>query len=109
MQDLDPKRSVSSSVSVSREELVKLCGFDSELYARTYFPNAYRQPSPPFARDLWSPLENPNVRLANLICFRGSSKTTRLRTFASKRIAYGVSRTILYVRASERDAILSVP
>lgn len=94
--------------AISTAELVKLCAVDSELYAKTFFPQTFRQPSPPFARDLWSPLEDNSVRLVNLICFRGSSKTTRLRVFASKRIAYGVSRTVLYVGASERDAIRSV-
>ena len=89
--------------TVSRDELIKLCAVDSELYARTFFSNTFRQPSPSFAREIWEPLENPKIRLVNLICFRGSSKTTRLRTFASKRIAYGISRTVLYVGASEKE------
>lgn len=93
---------------VDRNELVKLCAVDSELYAHTFFQKTFRQSSPPFARDMWAPLEDPNARLVNLLCFRGASKTTRLRTFASKRIAYGISRTILYIGASERDAIRSV-
>lgn len=97
-----------SSVAVPRDELVKLCAIDSELYARTFFPKTFRQISPPFAQMLWAPLENTDARLVNLICFRGSSKTTRLRTFASKRIAYGISRTILYIGAAESDAIRSV-
>ena len=99
---------VAATQSVSRDELIKLCAVDSELYARTFFANTFRQPSPSFAREIWEPLENPKIRLVNLICFRGSSKTTRLRTFASKRIAYGISRTVLYVGASEKDAIRSV-
>jgi predicted phage terminase large subunit-like protein len=90
------------------EEAVKLGAVDSEFYARTFFPNTFRQASPSFAKAIWEPLENPNARLVNLLCFRGSSKTTRLRTFASKRIAYGISRTVLYIGASERDAIRSV-
>jgi phage terminase large subunit-like protein len=97
-----------SQTSIDRDELVKLCAIDSELYARTFFSNAFRKPSPSFAREIWSPLEDPTIRLVNLICFRGSSKTTRLRTFASKRIAYGLSRTVLYIGASERDAIRSI-
>ena len=99
---------VTPSTPVDRDELVKLCAIDSELYAHSFFPKTFRQQSPPFARALWEPLENPNERLVSLICFRGSSKTTRLRCFASKRIAYGTSRTILYIGASERDAIRSV-
>jgi hypothetical protein len=98
----------ATQTTIPIAELVKLCAVNSELYCRTFFPKAFRQPSPPFAADLWKPLEDTSVRLANLICFRGSSKTTRLRAFTSKRIAYGVSRTVLYVGASERDAIRSV-
>jgi predicted phage terminase large subunit-like protein len=90
------------------EELVKLCAVDSELYAHTFFPKTFRLASPPFARELWKPLEDPAARFVNLIVFRGGTKTTRLRTFASKRIAYGISRTILYIGAAERDAIRSV-
>jgi phage terminase large subunit-like protein len=97
-----------ADATIDRDELVKLCAVDSELYARTFFTNAYRKPSPTFAREIWAPLEDPTIRLVNLVCFRGSSKTTRLRTFASKRIAYGISRTILYIGASERDAIRSI-
>jgi len=93
---------------VSRDELVKLCAVDTELYAKTFFPQTFRQPSPSFARQMWEPMEDPKVRLANLIAFRGSSKTTRARIFASKRIAYGISRTILYVGVSEGKAIESV-
>lgn len=98
--------SPTSQLSVG--ELVKLCAVDSELYAKSFFPRTFRVKSPSFAPLLWEPLENPKARLVNLICFRGSSKTTRLRTFASKRIAYGISRTILYVGAAESDAIRSV-
>lgn len=94
--------------SIPIAELVKLCAVDSELYAKSFFPQTFRNPSPSFARDLWEPLENPTARLVNLVCFRGSSKTSRLRIFASKRIAYGISRTILCVGASEADAIRSV-
>jgi hypothetical protein len=94
--------------SIDRDQIVKLCATNSELYATTFFPKAFRQNSPSFAKEIWAPLEDPTVRLVNLICFRGSSKTTRLRTFASKRIAYGISRTVLYIGASEKDAIRSV-
>lgn len=94
--------------TVSPGELTKLCAVDTELYCRTFFPKTFRKSSPIFAQDLWEPLEDPRARLVNNILFRGSSKTTRLRAFASKRIAYGISRTILCIGASERDAIRSV-
>jgi len=89
-------------------ELVKLGAVDTEFYARTWFPQTFRHPSPSFAKALWGPLEDPKVRLANMIVFRGGSKTTRLRVFTSKRIAYGISRTILYIGNSESDAARSI-
>lgn len=98
----------SAPISIPRAELLKLCAVDSEFYARTFFPKTFRQKSPPFAAQMWEPLDDPSARLVNLMSFRGSSKTTRLRVFGSKRIAFGASRTILCVGASERDAIRSV-
>lgn len=105
---LEDANNLVAPASISVAEAVRLGAVDTEFYASTFFPKTFRQGSPPFAKMLWEPLEDPNARLVNLICFRGASKTTRLRTFASKRIAYGISRTILYIGASERDAIRSV-
>lgn len=106
--DLSSNSSNVPGVGISVAELVKLCAIDSELFAKMFFPKTFRQPSPPFAKDVWQPLDDPSVRLANLILFRGASKTTRLRVFTAKRISYGMSRTVLYISASERDAIRSV-
>lgn len=99
---------VDAPALINRDEIVRLCATNSELYAKTFFPKAFRINSPSFAKEIWSPLEDPTIRMVNLICFRGSSKTTRLRCFTSKRIAYGLSRTVLYIGASEKDAIRSV-
>lgn len=99
---------VTPSLTLPVAEVVKLGAVNTEFYARTFFSKTFRQPSPAFAPVFWEPLEDPEARLVNLIAYRGSSKTTRLRTFTSKRIAYGVSRTVLYIGASERDAIRSV-
>jgi hypothetical protein len=89
-------------------ELAKLGAVDSEFFARTFFPKTFRRPSPTFARRMWAPLDNPVHRHVELVCYRGSAKTTRLRTFMAKRIAYGISRTILFIGSAERDAIRSV-
>jgi hypothetical protein len=48
----------------------------------------------------------PNVRYSNQRIFRGAAKTTISRVFSSKRIAYGVSKTILYVGASKGSGSL---
>lgn len=88
-------------------EAVKLAAVDNEIYGRTFFPNTFRQPSPPFQRRVWNDLDNPSIRYSNQRLFRGSAKTTLSRVFSSKRIAYGMSKTILYVGASEGAAARS--
>lgn len=89
-------------------DVLKLAAVDTEFYATTFFENTFRQKSPSFARLMWEPLDDPTARLVNLIAARGFAKTTRLRVFGSKRIAFGRSRTVLCIGASERDAIRSV-
>lgn len=96
------------AVSLSIGEVVKLAAVDSEVYCRTFFPKAFRQKSPEFHKEIWADLEDPNVRYPNIRAFRGSAKTTICRAFSSKRIAYGISKTILYVGASEAHAQRSI-
>lgn len=96
------------SVQLSTGELVKLAAVDNDLYCRTFFPNTFRQKSPPFAQEIWDLFDNPDVRYANVLGFRGSAKTSRSRVFASKRIAYAMSRTILYIGSSEDAALRSI-
>lgn len=90
------------------KELVQLGAVDTEFFNRTFFPRAARLASPSFAPRLNAALENPRHRLLNLRVFRGGTKTTRLRMFGAKRAAYGISRTILYVGASEDHAVRSI-
>lgn len=99
---------VTAPLTISVGELVKLCALDNDLYCRTFFPKTYRQKSPQFDKDIWALLDDPNVRLLNMVGFRGSAKTTRARTFTSKRVAYGLSKTVLYVASSEDGAVRSI-
>jgi hypothetical protein len=89
-------------------ELVKLCAVDNDLFGRTFFPKAIRRKSPLIHKSMDELLDNPKYRHVNLRCFRGSAKTTKLRVFVAKRIAYGISRTVLYIGASEGHAARSV-
>jgi predicted phage terminase large subunit-like protein len=95
------------STPISVAEAVKLGAVDNEIYARTFFPNTFRQPSPAFQKEVWRDLDDPSVRYSNQRLFRGGGKTTIARVNTSKRIAYGVSKTILYVGASEGAAARS--
>lgn len=90
------------------EEIVRLAAVDSELYSHYFFPKTFRQKSPEMHTSIWNSLENPARRWVNLQCYRGSAKTTLLRTFCSKRIAYRVSRTILFIGGSEPAASRSI-
>ena len=78
------------------------------LYCSTFFPQTFRDPWPVFADQMWDCLESSNARYVNFLLYRGSSKTTNLRANMSKRIAYGVSRVMLYVAASSAKAEMSL-
>jgi predicted phage terminase large subunit-like protein len=94
-------------VKLDIADAVTLGAVDNEIYARTFFPNTFRQSSPSFQKDVWNDLNDPKVRYSNQRIFRGGAKTTIARINTSKRIAYGVSRTVLYVGASEGAAARS--
>lgn len=92
----------------SLAELILHCAEDSIFFARHFFPKTFRQASPQFHRDMWALLDDPTKRYINLQVMRDGAKTTILRTYTAKRIAYGLSRTILYIGASEAKALASV-
>lgn len=89
---------------VSTAELVELCAADDQLYCRTFFPRTYRQDFPAFHDDVVETIENPDHRYVGLKMFRGSAKTTRVRTIASKRIAYAISNVIVIVGNAQKHA-----
>lgn len=108
MSDGGPKALDPEGQELSLTELVQLCAVDSDLFSRMFFPKAFRQPPAPFHKRMWGLLESPQVRFGQLICHRDSAKTTLLRSYTAKRIAYGISKTVLYVGASEAHAIRSI-
>lgn len=95
-------------VKITPSEAVELGATDSLFYSRFFFPRAARQGSPAFHQKIWNCLEHPANRHIGIKVFRGGAKTTLLRIFASKRVSYGLSRTILYVGKSQDHAARSV-
>src|SRR4030066_1381637 len=89
--------------NIAMAELVTLAAMDSELYARVFFPKTVRQTSPPFHREMDAVLDDDS-RLVAFMIFRDGAKTTKVRLFNSKRIAYGISRTIVVVGKSQDHA-----
>jgi len=100
--------STNQTSEPSISDIVRLGAIDPILFARTFFPNTFRQETPEFHRVIWESLENPTFRHLAVEVFRGGAKTTLLRTFAARRVAYGLSRTILFVSRSQEYAIESV-
>lgn len=93
---------------VSPAEAVELGATDPLFYARYFFPKTVRQASPKFHEDLWTLYESPHSRYAASEVFRGGAKTSLLRLFASRRIAYAMSRTILFVGVNQAHPARSV-
>ena len=92
---------------VSLEEVVQLGAVDSEFFCRQFFSNTVRQTGAPFHQDIWRILDGPD-RLVNIQVFRGGAKTSLLRMYTAKRIAYGLAHTILYIGKSEGHAARSI-
>lgn len=89
---------------MSPEELLFAAAEDSELFGRLFFPKTCRQKSPHFHKEMDRVMEDPRNRYVSFQVFRGGAKTTKLRLFAAKRIAFAISRTILIVGKSQDHA-----
>lgn len=94
--------------SVDVNELVHLCAVDDQLYCKTFFPRTFRQEFPAFDDQVSTLLHAPEHRYVALKMFRGSAKTTRLRAFVSKRIAYAISNTIVFGSNAQKHAGFSL-
>lgn len=90
------------------QEAIELGAVDTNFYGHYFFPKAFRQKSPPSHVELDAALESSTDRFVSAEMFRGMAKTTKLRCFVSKRIAYGISHTILFVGKSQDAAVKSV-
>ena len=99
---------ITTPVVVPLPDLVLRYALDTVEYCHTFFPDAVRQLTPGFHREVFAQVENPCNRQVGLEVFRGGAKTTILRLVMSKRIAYGVSRTIMVLSASQSHALHSV-
>lgn len=88
-------------------EMMELGAVDSVFFAETFFPKTMRQKSPVFHQRIWDKLDG-NDRLVSLQVFRGGAKTSILRVFGAKRIAYGNAHTVLWVGKSQDHALHSV-
>lgn len=84
------------------QEIVNLGAVDGLFYSHQWFPQTFRQNSPPFHREVWDIMDDPREQFVALEMFRGSAKTTTMRSYVSKRIAYAVSRTMMLVGPEQK-------
>lgn len=86
---------------VDYKEAAILGAENSVLFSHAFFPNTCRIATPPMHEKVWDLLDS-DWRMVNILMSRGWAKTSILRLFTGKRTAYNVSKTILYVGASEK-------
>lgn len=91
----------------SAEQLIELGRKSPDAFYHIFFPRTVRQPSADFHLEVDAALEDSTARVVLLEMFRDSAKTTRLRLFMARRIAYGLSKTIFFLGASEGHAARS--
>lgn len=96
------------SLALSLDEAIQLGAVDSVFFNQLWFPKTFRQAPAIYHPEIYSLLDNPLNRYINIQVCRDGAKTTILRAYSAKRIAYGLSRTILYVALNEAKAKQSV-
>ena len=99
---------VGQEALVPASQLADEFARDTVLYCHTFFQGAFRDKTAPFQRQVFEDVDNPLIRQLGIEVFRDGAKTTILRAATSKRVAYGISRTILYVSASMGHSLRSV-
>lgn len=92
---------------ISQEEAVRLGAQDFVAYGTIFFPKTFRQESPEMHREIGRQLYAQHRKTA-IIVFRDGAKTTLTRVFVSQRIAYCISRTIMFVSVSQEHSIHSL-
>lgn len=92
---------------ISPQEAIQLGAQSLEMYGKIFFPKTFRQASPEFHREIGAQLYE-NHRYNAFEVFRDGAKTSLLRVFTSQRIAYGISRTIMYVSSSQTHSVFSL-
>jgi hypothetical protein len=76
-------------------------------YGQLFFPRTFRQSSPAFHHEIGQQLYSAS-RYNAFEVFRDGAKTSLLRVYTSQRIAYGISRTIMYVSSSQTHSSFSL-
>ena len=97
----------SDNLEITPKEAIQLGAESLVMYGKIFFPKTFRQASPTFHEDIGKQLYGPS-RYNAFEVFRDGAKTSLLRVYTSQRIAYGISRTIMYVSSSQMHSSFSL-
>ena len=98
---------MNDQVALSPKEAVRIGASSLTRFGKLFFPRTVRQSSPRFHEEMDAGLVGPS-RFNAWEVFRGGAKTTKLRVYTAQRVSYAISRTIMYIGASQPHAIFSV-
>lgn len=96
---------MTAAAQLDVAEAVALGAVDTALFGQFFFPKTCRQPAPPFHREMYRDLDDPNEPFVSFMIARDFAKTTVARLTLAKRAAYAISRTNLIVGKSEGAAM----
>lgn len=99
---------MEGKVELPLEELLNTGAVDPAFFYQHWFPRTCRQKFSSIHYEIFDALDNSNIRFFNEIIARDLAKTSIARMFMARRISYNVSRTILYIGASEPKANQSI-
>ena len=99
---------MNAPLEPSLDEAVRLGAVDDDFFSSYFFPRTFRQGHPKFSRLVQNAFDDPTSRYVDLMMYRGSSKTTRVRTRIAKHISYTISRTIMLVSNAQKHSIFSI-
>lgn len=97
----------SDLIALSPKEAVAQGAESLTMYGKLFFPRTFRQKSPAMHEAMGRALYGPE-RYNAFKVFRDGAKTSLLRVYASQRIAYALSRTIMYVSGSQQHSMFSL-
>lgn len=95
-------------LTLSLDEVIELGAVDDVFFNQIWFPKTFRQDPALYHPEIYHILNDPANRYINIQVCRDGAKTTILRAYSAKRVAYGLSRTILYVALNEAKGKQSV-
>jgi hypothetical protein len=108
MSSQSPPEGPEAQLILPTAEHLALWALDDDLFGREFFPEEFKQSTPRFHHKIGRLLNDQLNRYVGVMMYRGSAKTTRIRVFTAKRIAFGISHTVAIVSLAQAHAITNL-